>query len=74
MRRRVDNADGSMGRDFDSVSGPASEPANPLFEAARRAGTSGPGMDLIACREASLVVKPHESLVGFFSESTFHKP
>eukprot|EP00959_Pyramimonas_sp_CCMP1952_P236359 4939504-Pyramimonas_sp.AAC.1 len=31
-------------------------------------------MDLLARREASLAVKPHESLVGFFNECTVHKP
>eukprot|EP00959_Pyramimonas_sp_CCMP1952_P158657 3318649-Pyramimonas_sp.AAC.1 len=74
MRGNVENADGSAGRVFDSVSEPALEPANPLLEAMRRAGTSGLGMDLLARREASLAVKPHESLVGFFNERTVHKP
>eukprot|EP00959_Pyramimonas_sp_CCMP1952_P226675 4739624-Pyramimonas_sp.AAC.1 len=38
MRGRVENAHGSTGRVFDSASEPASEAANPLLEAARRAG------------------------------------
>eukprot|EP00959_Pyramimonas_sp_CCMP1952_P256092 5348958-Pyramimonas_sp.AAC.1 len=54
MRVRVESADGSTGRVFDSVSEPAPEPAKPLLEAMRRAGTSGPGMDLLARRETSL--------------------
>eukprot|EP00959_Pyramimonas_sp_CCMP1952_P356071 7457127-Pyramimonas_sp.AAC.1 len=73
MRRRVENVDGSTGSS-DSASEPAPEPANPLLEAMRRAGTSGPGMDLLARREASFAVKPHESLVGFFNERTAHRP
>eukprot|EP00959_Pyramimonas_sp_CCMP1952_P318678 6668272-Pyramimonas_sp.AAC.1 len=40
----------------------------------RKAGTSGPGMDLQARRAASLAVKTHESLVGFFNERTVEKP
>eukprot|EP00959_Pyramimonas_sp_CCMP1952_P037048 775291-Pyramimonas_sp.AAC.1 len=59
MRRRVENADGSTAE-------PAPEPANPLLDATRRARTSGPGMDLLARREASFAVKPHVSLVWFF--------
>eukprot|EP00959_Pyramimonas_sp_CCMP1952_P044386 927599-Pyramimonas_sp.AAC.1 len=70
MRRRVENADGTTGRDSDSVSEPAAEPANPLLDAVRRARTSGPGMDLLARREASFAVQPHESLVGVFNDCT----
>eukprot|EP00959_Pyramimonas_sp_CCMP1952_P415181 8699353-Pyramimonas_sp.AAC.1 len=66
MRRRVDNADGRTGRVPNSVSEPALEPANPLIEAMRRAGTSGPGMVLLARRDALLAVKPHELVIGFF--------
>eukprot|EP00959_Pyramimonas_sp_CCMP1952_P161595 3379108-Pyramimonas_sp.AAC.1 len=61
MRRRVENADGSTGWVSDSVSVPAPELANPPFHAMRRAGTSMSGMDLLARREASFAVKPHES-------------
>eukprot|EP00959_Pyramimonas_sp_CCMP1952_P212631 4448947-Pyramimonas_sp.AAC.1 len=70
MHRRVENADGDTGRVSESVSVPA--PAKPFLESMRRAGTSGPGMDLLARREVSLAVKPHESLVGFFNECTVH--
>eukprot|EP00959_Pyramimonas_sp_CCMP1952_P192007 4014589-Pyramimonas_sp.AAC.1 len=74
IRRRFQNVDGSTGRVSDSASEPAPEPANPLLYAMRRAGTSGPGVDLPARREASFAVKPHESVVGFFNERAVHRP
>eukprot|EP00959_Pyramimonas_sp_CCMP1952_P282822 5912027-Pyramimonas_sp.AAC.1 len=73
MRRRVENADCRARRGSDSVSEPAPEPANPLLEAMRRTGTSGPGMDLLARREASLAVKPREPIVGIFNDRTVHE-
>eukprot|EP00959_Pyramimonas_sp_CCMP1952_P459245 9477930-Pyramimonas_sp.AAC.1 len=48
-----------------SVSEPIPEPAIPLLEAARKAGTSGLGMDLLASRTASPAARPYESHVGF---------
>eukprot|EP00959_Pyramimonas_sp_CCMP1952_P058075 1212359-Pyramimonas_sp.AAC.1 len=40
----------------------------------RRAGASGPGMDLLARGEASLAVEPRGSFVGFFNQRSVHKP
>eukprot|EP00959_Pyramimonas_sp_CCMP1952_P264879 5538525-Pyramimonas_sp.AAC.1 len=74
MCRGVEHADGRTGRVPDSVSEPAPESAQPLLEAMRRAGTSGPGVDPQAQREDSVAVKPHESLVGFFNDRAVHKP
>eukprot|EP00959_Pyramimonas_sp_CCMP1952_P403933 8464264-Pyramimonas_sp.AAC.1 len=40
----------------------------------RRAGTSEPGMDLLARREAPFAAKPRASPAGFFNERAVHKP
>eukprot|EP00959_Pyramimonas_sp_CCMP1952_P389811 8169125-Pyramimonas_sp.AAC.1 len=49
------------------------EAASPLFEAMQRAGASGPSMNLLVSRQASMAVKPREPLVGFFHGRAINK-
>eukprot|EP00959_Pyramimonas_sp_CCMP1952_P073806 1542744-Pyramimonas_sp.AAC.1 len=55
------------------MSEPAPEPAKSLFEAMQRAGASGPGVNLLESRHASMAVKPHDSLAGFFTERAINE-
>ena len=74
MRRRLDTGGSSSERRSASMSEPGPEPANSLLEAWERTGTSGSGVDLLQRRAASIAVKSHDSLVGFFNERTVNKP
>eukprot|EP00959_Pyramimonas_sp_CCMP1952_P166121 3471933-Pyramimonas_sp.AAC.1 len=73
MRGGTDRANGAAGRTPDSMSEPAPDPANPLSEAVRGAGASGPGVELLESRRASMAVEPRESIVGFCNERTVHR-